>query len=47
MDEFRKNADSWRDLLKGLKKRGLTVPKELATGDGALGEIWLKVGDGP
>ena len=30
MDGFRENADSWRDLLKGLKKRGLTVPPELA-----------------
>ena len=26
MDGFRENADSWRDLLKSLKKRGLTVP---------------------
>jgi len=32
MDGFRENADSWRDLLNGLKKRGLTVPPELATG---------------
>ena len=30
MDGFRENADSWRDLLKGLKKRGLAVPPELA-----------------
>ena len=37
MDGFRENADSWRDLLKGVKKRGLTVPPELATDDGALG----------
>ena len=37
MDGFRENADSWRDLLNGLKKRGRTVPPELATGDGALG----------
>ncbi len=37
MDGFRENADSWRDLLKGLKKRGLTVPPELVVGDGALG----------
>ena len=36
-DGFRENADSWRDLLKGLKKRGLTAPPELAIGDGALG----------
>jgi putative transposase len=37
MDGFRENADSWRDLLKGLKKRGLTTAPELAIGDGALG----------
>jgi len=40
MDGLRKNADSWRGLLKGLtrlKKRGLTVPPELAAGDGAPG----------
>ena len=36
-DGFRENADSWRDLLKSLKKRGLTMAPELATGDGALG----------
>ena len=39
MDGFRETAASWRDLLKGLKGRGLTVPPELATGDGALG-VW-------
>ena len=44
MDGFRENADSWRDLLKGLKKRGLTVPPELATGDGALG-FWAALRD--
>ena len=37
LDGFRENADSWRDLLKRHRKRGLTVPPELATGDGALG----------
>ena len=36
-DGLRENADSWRDLLAGLKKRGLTVPPKLAIGDGALG----------
>jgi putative transposase len=36
-DGVRENADSWRDLLTGLKKRGLTVPPELAIGDGARG----------
>ncbi len=44
MDGFRENADSWRDLLKGLKKRGLTVPPELAVGDGALG-FWTALRD--
>jgi len=32
-DGFRENADSWRDTLKSLKKRGLNAPPELATGD--------------
>ena len=37
MDGFRENADSWRDLLRSLKKRGLTIAPDLARGDGALG----------
>ena len=37
MDRFRENADSWHDLLKGLKKRGLTAAPEFGIGDGALG----------
>jgi len=44
MDGFRENADSWRDLLKGLKKRGLSVAPELAIGDGALG-FWVALRD--
>ncbi len=44
MDGFRENADSWRDLLRGLRKRGLTVPPELAAGDGALG-FWTALRD--
>ena len=44
MDGFRENADSWRDLLNGLKKRGLTGPPELAIGDGALG-FWTALRD--
>ena len=36
MDGFLENADGWRNLLKALKKLGLTVPPEPATGDGAL-----------
>ena len=44
MDGFRETAASWRDQLKGLKGRGLTVPPELATGDGALG-VWTALRD--
>jgi transposase-like protein len=44
MDGFRENADSWRDLLRGLQKRGLTEPPELAIGDGALG-FWTALRD--
>ena len=43
-DGFRENTDSWRDLLNSLKKRGLTVPPELAIGDGALG-FWSALRD--
>lgn len=32
-----REAQSWRELLVGLKSRGLAVPPELAVGDGALG----------
>ena len=35
-DGFRENADSWRDLLRSLKKRGLTTAPELTIRDGAL-----------
>ena len=34
---FRESAQSWRELLADLKSRGLSVPPELAIGDGALG----------
>ena len=44
MDGFRENVDSWRDLLNGLKKRGLAVPPELAIGDGAIG-FWTALRD--
>ncbi|MCP4824623.1 MAG: IS256 family transposase [Shimia sp.] len=44
MDGFRENADSWRELLRGLKKRGLTIAPDLATGDGALG-FWTALRD--
>jgi len=44
IDGFRENADSWRDLLRDLKKRGLTQDPELAIGDGALG-FWTALRD--
>ena len=44
MDGFRENADSWRDLLRSLKKRGLTQDPELAIGDGAIG-FWTALRD--
>ncbi len=44
MDGFRENADSWRELLRSLKKRGLIIAPELATGDGALG-FWTALRD--
>jgi transposase-like protein len=38
----RESAQSWRELLVGLKARGLAVAPELATGDGALG-FWKAI----
>ena len=35
-DGYRESTQSWRELLLGLKSRGLIMPK-LATGDGAMG----------
>lgn len=37
MDGYRESAQSWRDLLLDLKRRGLETGPELAVGDGALG----------
>jgi putative transposase len=37
---MRESAQSWRELLVGLKARGLAIAPELATGDGALG-FWM------
>ena len=34
---YRESTQSWRELLADLKSRGLSVPPELAIGDGALG----------
>ena len=36
-DGFRESEDSWKDLLRDLKRRGLTIDPKLAVGDGALG----------
>jgi len=33
----RESTQSWRELLLGLKRRGLEAPPQLAVGDGALG----------
>ena len=36
-DGYRESAQSWREVLLDLKRRGLKVGPELAVGDGALG----------
>src|SRR6266699_2965392 len=36
-DGVRESTQSWREVLLGLKARGLTEPPRLAVGDGALG----------
>lgn len=36
-DGYRESEDSWRELLLGLKSRGLKIDPHLAIGDGALG----------
>ena len=37
IDGVRESAQSWRELLLDLKRRGLAVAPELAIADGALG----------
>lgn len=37
MDGYRESQESWLEVLRDLKKRGLEVGPKLATGDGALG----------
>ena len=37
VDGYRESAQSWRELLLDLKRRGLEAGPELAIGDGALG----------
>lgn len=34
---FRESKDSWREVLRDLKRRGLAIVPKLAVGDGALG----------
>ena len=42
-DGFRESSESWADLLRSCKRRGMTAPV-LAVGDGALG-FWKAVRD--
>ncbi|MGI8860388.1 MAG: IS256 family transposase, partial [Rubrobacteraceae bacterium] len=42
-DGYRESAESWAELLRDLKKRGMRAP-ELAVGDGALG-FWCALRD--
>lgn len=42
-DGYRESQESWAELLRDLKKRGMRAP-ELAVGDGALG-FWAAVRD--
>jgi putative transposase len=43
-DGIRESAQSWRDLLLELKRRGLAAAPELAVADGALG-FWKALGE--
>ena len=46
IDGVRESAQSWKELLLDLKRRGLAIGPELAVADGALGfwqaieEVW-------
>jgi putative transposase len=42
-DGYRESTESWADVLRGLKNRGMTAPM-VAVGDGALG-FWSALGD--
>jgi putative transposase len=37
-DGIRESAQSWKELLLDLKRRGLTIDPQLAVADGALGD---------
>lgn len=43
-DGVRESTQSWREVLLGLKARGLEIPPELAVGDGALG-FWAALAE--
>ena len=43
-DGMRESAQSWRELLLDLRRRGLSVAPELAVADGALG-FWKALGE--
>jgi putative transposase len=43
-DGMRESAESWRELLLDLRRRGLAVAPELAVADGALG-FWKALGE--
>ena len=43
-DGYREGAQSWKELLLDLKRRGLQAGPELAVGDGALG-FWRALGE--
>ncbi len=42
IDGYRESTESWADLLRDCKRRGMTAPPVLAVGDGALG-FWKAV----
>ncbi len=44
VDGYRESAQSWKELLLDLKRRGLRAGPELAVGDGALG-FWKALGE--
>jgi len=44
VDGLRESKTSWREVLFDLKRRGLTLPPELAVGDGALG-FWAALAE--
>ena len=41
-DGFRESEESWKDVSRDVKRRGLTVDPRLAIGDGALG-FWKAI----